>query len=216
MSSNALEIVDFFDMVGQTEWNRGLQRTLIHWIGLRYDHQVLDVGSGSGRFVMQMAQRVDFVTGVDASSEMVYRAEQNTKDFKLDNTSFVIGDISDLPFPDSTFDVVTCQNLLFLFTDYVIPLREMMRVCKASGEIILLEPSAQMNPWSAETYCNKRNFKDFERDSFLSWATASARQQLLHDHIIHQAVHDGGGKVVDSLPVLDNLATIWRITPVSE
>lgn len=210
--SRVNDSVDFFDMVGQTEWNRSLQRTLIHWIGVHHKHDVLEAGCGAGRFVMQLAQRAKWVTGLDAASEMVMRAELLAKDYKLDNTSFVLGNVIDLPFPRGKFDIVTCLNLLFMFDDTEPAIRELLRVTKPNGQVIVLNPSVDLNPWSAQAFCEKGSLRDFERESFLSWATAASRYGVRDTHEFQAQVERDGGTVVESQSLLDGLATACRIT----
>lgn len=204
--------VDFFDMVGQTEWNQGLQRTLIHWMGVHHTHDVLDAGCGAGRFVMQLAQRSKWVTGLDASSTMLRRAELNAEDYKLDNTTFVVGDVNALPFHTNSFDIVTCLNLLFMYDDPRPAVRELLRVTKPNGRVIVLNPSADMNPWSAQAHCDKHTLRDFERESLLSWATAAARYGVQTSDVLRTQVMDCGGEVADARILLDGLAEVTRIT----
>lgn len=208
--------VDFFDMLGQTEWNRSIQRSLIHWMGVYDQHEVLDVGCGAGRFVMQLAQRAKWVTGLDSSESMIMRARLNAMDYRLDNTTFTVGDIRDLPFGEEKFDLITCLNLLFMFPDPVQPLRELIRVCKPEGQVVLLNPSPALNPWSAQSYCEKHGLRDFERDSLLSWATAAARHQLLDEQMLRQKVESVGGELTDTLLLLDGIATVSKVIPAHQ
>ncbi len=48
--------VEYFDLLGQTKWSRGLQRSIMHWIGLTGKEEVLEVGCGPGQFAMILAQ----------------------------------------------------------------------------------------------------------------------------------------------------------------
>lgn len=205
--------VDFFDMLGQTEWNRSVQRSLIHWMGVYEQQEVLDVGCGAGRFAMQMAQRAKWVTGLDSSESMIMRARLNAMDYRLDNTTFTVGDVRDLPFGEEKFDLITCLNLLFMFPDPLQPLKELIRVCKPTGQVVLLNPSPAMNPWSAQTYCEKHGLKDFERDSLLSWATAAAKNHIFDEEFLRQKVEQAGGKLTDTLLLLDGIATVSKVVP---
>lgn len=205
------DAVDFFDMVGQTEWNRDLQRTLIHWIGLRDDDDVLDIGCGAGHFATRVAQRTKHVTGVDVSPAMVKRAELNAEDLRLDNVTFVTGNVKHLPFSNNKFNVITCLSLLFMFDDKVGPLVEILKCLQPSGQAILLNPGAQMNPWAVETYCQRHNLRDFERDSLLSWATAAARYGTMDEVGMARLAEQAHGRVTDSLTLLDGMVFVSKI-----
>ncbi len=205
------DAVDFFDMVGQTGWHRDIQRTLIHWMGLRDADVVLEAGCGAGHFVLQLAQRVRWITGLDAVESMLKRAQRNAEDHELDNANFVLGDVRHLPFPEHQFDRVICMNLLFMFEHPDGPLAELLRVTKPGGEVVLLNPSTSMNPWSAQSFCEANRLCDFERDSLLSWATAAARYGTVNETGLAKRVTSFGGTVTESLKLLDGMALVSRI-----
>ncbi|QSO51922.1 class I SAM-dependent methyltransferase [Alicyclobacillus curvatus] len=208
--------VDFFDMVGQTDWQKSVERTLVHWMGIHPSHEVLDVGCGPGQFVTLLAQRAEFVTGVDASSDMVERANRNLADYGVSNAAVVAGRIQSLPFPDDRFDIVTCLNLLFMYEDPAPLMRELVRVCKPGGQVVLMEPSQSFNPWSAQTYCAQTRLYDFERDSLLSFATAAARYQRANPDMMDTAVRSTGIEQVDWSEALEGLIRLIRLhKPVS-
>jgi SAM-dependent methyltransferase len=208
----AKDAVDFFDMVGQTQWHRDIQRTLIHWIGLRDTYDVLDVGCGAGHFLLLLAQRVRWVTGLDVSESMLKRAQLNAEDHQVDNASFVPGNVRQLPFGDERFDLVVCMHLLFMLANPEIAIREMLRVVKPDGEVILVNPSTSVNPWSVQTYCDVNRVYDFERDSLLSLATATARYGGVNESSLASLVKKLGGTVVESLHLLDGFVLVSRVT----
>lgn len=207
------KFVDFFDMVGQTEWNKSMQRSLIHWIGLTGAELALDAGCGAGRLLLQLAQRATWVTGVDSSDAMIKRAEFNTADNEVTNASFRVANIRRLPFADASFDLVVCADLIFLLDDPQPALSEFLRVCTESGQVVIMNPAATMNPWSAKTYCEKHRLRDFERDSLLAWATACARRSLLTGAQMDKIAHECGGKLTHTVHLLDNMASVFRIVP---
>lgn len=202
-------------MVGQTDWQQSLERTLVHWIGIHPSHEVLDVGCGAGHFIILLAQRAGFVTGVDASSEMVERANQNLKEYGVDNAATVIGKAQALPFEDNRFNIVTCVNLLFMYQDPAPIVAEMVRVCKPGGQVVILEPSSELNPWSAQTYSASHKLYDFERDSLLSYATAAARYQRSNQRAMEEAVRKAGIEDTESSQTLDGLVYLLRLKKAS-
>ncbi len=213
------DAVDFFDMVGQTQWHRDIQRTLIHWIGLRDTYDVLDVGCGAGHFLLQLAQRVRWVTGLDVSESMLKRAQLNAEDHQVENASFVPGNVRQLPFADKRFDLVVCMHLLFMLGNPEVAMREMLRVLKPNGELILVNPSTSVNPWSVQTYCDVNRVYDFERDSLLSLATATARYGGVNEASLASLAQKLGGTVVESLHLLDGFVLVSRVTknePIDE
>ncbi|MCL6442779.1 MAG: class I SAM-dependent methyltransferase [Alicyclobacillus sp.] len=208
--------VDFFDMVSQTDWTRSLYRSLIHWVRLPIDGEAIDVGCGAGGLVNLLAQRVRHVTGLDSSLEMLQRALAYTQDYRLNNVSYVHGRVQSLPIPDASYDLVTCVNLLFLFDDPHTPMQELIRICKPDGQVVVVGPSDEMNPWSAQRYCEAHKLEDFNRDSFLSWSTAAARRKMLGLCELQKLASECGGSFTEWTPLLDGLAFMARIVPVQQ
>lgn len=99
------------------------------------DH-LLDLGSGAGNdcFVARViVGDTGKVTGLDFTDAMVRRAVENAQKRGLSNISFVKGDIEEMPFTDSTFDVIVSNCVLNLVPDKNKAFAEMMRVLKPSG-----------------------------------------------------------------------------------
>lgn len=97
------------------------------------DDRVLDVACGTGVVAREAAGRVavaEQVTGVDINEGMlaVARGLRPEIDWQL-------GDATDLPFGDASFDVVTCQFSLMYFSDRLTALQEMMRVLRPGGRL---------------------------------------------------------------------------------
>src|SRR5436309_3113526 len=90
-------------------------RDLVHALRLQSGDVVLDVGTGTG-VVAQAAREAlgsrVFVVGVDAAIEMLGVARRMTA------YPVVVGRIPELPYRDTTFDVVMASFVITHFTDY--------------------------------------------------------------------------------------------------
>ncbi|WDL95575.1 class I SAM-dependent methyltransferase [Alicyclobacillus sp. ALC3] len=203
-------MVEFFDTLEQTDWNQSMQRTLIHWLGIQDTYHVLDAGCGAGRFAAHLAQRSEWVTALDVSEKMVARTRRSATDFGLQNMSFAVGNLCQLPFPEASFDLVTCLDVLFMCEQPQKGLQELTRVLKPSGQLVVLNPSALMNPWSAQKLVDERKWKDFQRDSFLAWSTAAAKRRLYDAHDWAEMAHACGGELTDSLTLLEGLVAVYK------
>jgi len=103
---------------------------------LRRGMNVLDLASGSGEPALTEAQMVGqggHVTATDISSEMLIVAEENAKSLGLGNLTFRQTDSQELPFPDQSFDAVTCRLGLMFFPNPGAALREVRRVLRPGG-----------------------------------------------------------------------------------
>lgn len=81
------------------------------------------------------------ITGVDPDPSWVRQARMTTGENATVRTSVVQGRGEDLPFPDGQFDLVTCQTVLIHVPDAVAVLREMGRVLRPAGTLLLAEPN---------------------------------------------------------------------------
>ena len=100
---------------------------------------VLDVACGPGLLACALAPYVQKVTGIDLVPTMIEKAQTTQKEKKLSNISWKIGDISPLPFADSTFSVVVCRYAFHHFLKPEVVLKEMIRVAKPKGRVALID-----------------------------------------------------------------------------
>ena len=107
---------------------------------LRPGHKVLDVGCGTGDFLRLLAPIVSPGTavGVDLSETMIAEARQRSAE-NVENLSFQVGSVLELPFPAASFDRVLATQLLLHVPDPLKALVEMKRVLAPSGMISISE-----------------------------------------------------------------------------
>jgi SAM-dependent methyltransferase len=98
---------------------------------------LLDVGCGPGTITADLAARVTPgpVIGVDMSEEVLAEARAVTLRPGVDNLSFEVGSVFELPFATDTFDVVHAHQVLQHVGDPVAALVEMRRVCRPGGVV---------------------------------------------------------------------------------
>lgn len=100
----------------------------------------LDVGTGTGWIAIGVAGHnpATEVWGVDLSETMLKVAQKNAVERGVsDRTKFLIGDAKRLLFDDEMFDAVFCHNMLHHIPEPEILVREMSRVAKRNGAIII-------------------------------------------------------------------------------
>jgi ubiquinone/menaquinone biosynthesis C-methylase UbiE len=104
-------------------------------------HAILDVGCGGGRTVHKLAATAaqGKVYGVDYSEESV-AATRRTNDrlIELGRVEVRHGSVSQLPFSDGLFDLVTAIETHFWWPDMPAGMRETFRVLKPGGTLILI------------------------------------------------------------------------------
>ena len=101
--------------------------------------RVLDVACGTGvvaRAAAPMVSREGSVSGLDLDASNVAVARRVAERENL-TISWHTGRAEELPFAEATFDVVVCQFGLMFFLDRSAALREMCRVLKPRGRLVL-------------------------------------------------------------------------------
>jgi len=103
----------------------------------RPGHLVLDVATGAGHTAFALAPHVRWVVATDITHEMLAEGRALKRQAGFDNVEFRLADAHDLPFPDAMFDLVTCRRAAHHFTDIAKALREMKRVLKSGGRLVI-------------------------------------------------------------------------------
>jgi SAM-dependent methyltransferase len=126
--ARARDWADFQEGTVRPVFQAVLERTQVG-PGTRY----LDAGCGSGMVAEMAAARGAAVSGVDAAEAMlaIARSRAPTGDFRQ-------GDLEELPFADELFDVVTCFNSLQYAGNPVAALREVGRVARRGGYVVVM------------------------------------------------------------------------------
>ena len=103
--------------------------------------EILDIGCGAGTITLSFASYVSRgrVVGMDRASEMLEQARFAVKQRQLSNVEFVTGDANALDYPDGSFDIVHCHQVLQHVNDPVGVLKEMRRVAKPRGLVAARE-----------------------------------------------------------------------------
>lgn len=107
-------------------------------LDLRPDDELLDVGCGSAGLLAEHASHVRHIAGLDASEIQVDMARRRLADRIAAGTAeVVLGDARALPWDDGRFSVVGSVNCLKFVPDPSKVLREMHRVLRPDGRLVL-------------------------------------------------------------------------------
>ena len=101
------------------------------------DSLALDVATGSEHTAAALAPHVEEVVCIDITPEMIAEAEKLTRELELGNVRFCLANAHALPFQDRAFDIVTCRRATRHFSDIAQALREMKRVLRSDGRLVL-------------------------------------------------------------------------------
>jgi ubiquinone/menaquinone biosynthesis C-methylase UbiE len=110
-------------------------------VSIEKHHTILDVGCGGGRTASKLAAMATQgkVYGVDYSEESVAAAKRaNAQWIELGRVEVRHGSVSQLPFPEGMFDLVTAVETHFWWPNLPGDMREVVRVVKPGGTVVLV------------------------------------------------------------------------------
>ncbi len=116
----------------QAKLTAPLRKHIYRIIGLPRLKKVVDVGCGTGIITREIAKRGVSVIGVDSDPKAIERARSNYPDIEFYHVKK-----GTLPFPDKSFDLAFCHFVLMWQKDGAGFLREMARVVRKGGWIVV-------------------------------------------------------------------------------
>src|SRR5258706_15865202 len=114
-------------------------------MGIGAGDRLLEVGVGTG-INARLYPRNCLVTGIDLSSQMLEKARARVQRQGLRNIRLLEMDAAHLTFADDSFDIVYAPYVISVVPDPVQVVREMRRVCKPGGKIIIVNHFRSANP----------------------------------------------------------------------
>ena len=138
-------------------WYRGRRRIVLDELarlGLGRDARVLDAGCGSGRLLDELT-RFGPVSGLELDADAVAVARRRGHE------DVHVGAVEQLPWPDETFDLVTCLDVVEHTPDDRATLLELRRVLRPGGWLLVTVPAYQWL-WSRhDVVC--RHYRRYDR-----------------------------------------------------
>ena len=116
---------------------------IVQWAGADPDDTVLDVACGPGLLACAFAKVAKHATGIDMTPAMLEQARKTQQEQGLKNVSWEQGNVYSLPFPPEQFSIVSSRFVFHHLQDPLTALKEMKRVCKAGGRIVVADMAPQ-------------------------------------------------------------------------
>jgi len=164
--------------------------------------KTLDIATGTGTIAKYLKEKTNCeMFAIDSSPEMILKARENSS-----GINFQVADVNMLPFPDNSFDAVTCSYGFCWFSDRAKAISELKRVLKPNGVLILLEekfkPGVEPKPrfaTNADYLSELANLENYVGTERLKTELANAGFELIANKKIPvDGVHDTIGMVFRS------------------
>jgi ubiquinone/menaquinone biosynthesis C-methylase UbiE len=119
--------------------NQEALNQIVRMSGAGPEDNVLDLACGPGLLVLAFARVVRHAIGIDLTPAMLEQARKAQLEQGLTNVSWQQGDVTSLPYPDAKFSIVSSRFLLHHVLDPLTVLREMKRVCRPGGRVVVAD-----------------------------------------------------------------------------
>jgi len=126
----------------------GLVNRISGWCRIEDGARVLDLGCYDGYILRRVRARAAIEgVGIDLSQRAVTLAKRAAERENLDGLAFVVSEGSALPFPDASFNVVICSEILEHVPDLDAVLSEIARVLVGGGRLYATIPNSLRDVW---------------------------------------------------------------------
>jgi SAM-dependent methyltransferase len=136
---------------------------------------MLDLACGAGVVASFMAGHARQVTGIDLTPAVLQKAVALAKKAGRANARFLLGDVASLPFPDASFDLVTCTAAFHHFDRPEPALAEVARVLRSGGKFCAIDVTTSEVSGQRERHQQMERLRDSSHTTNL---TPSVWRQL--------------------------------------
>lgn len=119
------------------------RKKVVEIVGKNNPKQILDIATGTGDLAIMMSKlNPDKIVGLDISAGMLEVGKQKISKLNLaDKIEMIVGDSENMPFDNNTFDAITVSFGVRNFANLDKGIREIARVLKPTGVLVILETS---------------------------------------------------------------------------
>ena len=159
------QVAGKWDEISAGYFGKAVRDAAIAKAYLRPEMAVADVGAGTGFVAAGLAPLVKRVYVVDGSAAMLEVAKKNLSEFS--NIEYHEADGSSLPFPEDSLDAIFANMYLHHTTDPLAAIREMMRVLRPGGRLVITDMDEHPYAWLKEEMADV--WQGFDRAQVRAW-----------------------------------------------
>lgn len=140
MFDNISKRYDFLNHVLSLNIDKAWRKKVVAMVKADKPEKVLDVATGTADLAIALAKALNTeVKGVDISAGMLAVGRQKVAKANLPSVELILGDGENLPFADNHFDAVTVAFGVRNFENLEKGLKDILRVLKPGGQLVVLE-----------------------------------------------------------------------------
>jgi serine/threonine protein kinase/class 3 adenylate cyclase len=174
----------YFDVVA-SEWDR-VRRLYIddtlafHVVAslVRPEAVVLEVGAGTGEILVALGLRVARAIGVDNSEKMLRVCQDRVDKYGLTNVTLKLGEAEALPVGEEECDIACSSMVLHHLGDPPMAVREMARVVKAGGSVVICDLVKHEYDWVRELMADV--WLGFTEEQIRQWLTEAGLADITY------------------------------------
>ena len=158
---------------------------LVEAVQPRANWEAIDIATGPGHTALAFAPKVKHIIASDVTPEMLKVARGLAEKRGLTNVSFAEMPAEKLPFPDASFDLVTCRTAPHHFADVPAFVAEVARVLRPGGVFGLVDNISPDEPKAARLHNEFEKLRDPSHGRCLSeseWLDLITRAGLTVRH----------------------------------
>jgi arsenite methyltransferase len=154
-----------WDAIRTGYFGEAVREAAIAKAGLRPGMAVADIGAGTGFIALGLAPLVRQIHVLDGSAAMLEVAHKNLAQFS--NVVYREADGQTLPLPDGSLDVAFANMYLHHCPDPLAAIREMVRVLKPGGRLVITDTDAHNHEWMRQEMADV--WLGFDRSQIRAW-----------------------------------------------
>ena len=177
------QVKDYFNNVApqyneqrSSVYGNALREIIFNNVEFRKDGIIADIGAGTGYLTIELAKKGRRVIAVDNSAQMLSVANNEASRAGIDNIEFLEGNAEDLPVKSNLVDYAFANMLLHHVNDPLQVLKEMNRILKPGGMIVVTDIEEHGHMWLRQEKSDL--WMGFNKEELAEWLKESGFKNI--------------------------------------